>query len=107
MTRNKVRESLAAAGITVGNVTKDEIKALRVIINKHLKASGIYHGTAKLRRPKKDLRFLEMQTDQWERREAVSFNPDGFIGVAGWADDSNVQPLLSALLEWGSARSAA
>lgn len=107
MTRDEVREKLAEAGITVANVTTDEIKALRLIVNKHLKASGIYRGTAKLRRAKKDLRFLEMQTDEWERREAISFNPDGFIGVAGWADKWNVQPLLSALLEWSSTRTSA
>ncbi|MEL7966346.1 hypothetical protein AAG587_08215 [Vreelandella neptunia] len=107
MTRDEVRATLKEAGITVANVTEDEIKGLRRIVNKHLKASGIYEGTAKLRRAKKDLRFLEMQTHQWERREAISFNPDGFIGVAGWADKWNVQPFLSALLEWSSTRSSA
>lgn len=107
MTRDEIREKLQAADITTNSVTNDEIKELRLIINKHLKASGIYRGTAKLRRAKKDLRFLEMQTDQWEGREAVSFNPDGFIGVAGWADDRNFQPILSALLEWSSTRTSA
>lgn len=100
MNRDAVRNRLAKEGITTENVTVDEIKSLRVIINKHLKRSGIYNGTAKLCRSKKDVRFLEMKTDQWESREAVSFNRDGFIGIAGWADNNNVQPLLSALLEW-------
>lgn len=106
MNRDAVREQLAKAKITTDNVTESELKALRKIINKHLKSSGIYGGTAKLRRAKKDLKFIEMQTNQWENREAVSFNRDGFIGIAGWADNDNVQPLLSALLEWSTTRSA-
>lgn len=98
--RDQVRAILKEAGITVESVTDDDLKKLRRFISKHLRRSGIYHGTAKLRRAKKDLKFMEMTTEQWERREAVSFNRDGFIGVAGWADDNNVQPLLSALVEW-------
>lgn len=34
------------------------------------------------------------------RREAISFNGDGFIGIAGWADDNNVQPFLRAFMRW-------
>lgn len=35
-----------------------------------------------------------------EGRQGVTFEPDGFVGIAGWADDTNVQPLLRALLKW-------
>ena len=37
---------------------------------------------------------------EWSGREAVSFNPDGFIGFCGWADTQNSQPILSAFMEW-------
>lgn len=100
MTRDGVREGLKNAGIRCETVSDDELRRLRRIISKHLRRSGIYHGTARLARAKKDLKFIEMKTEQWDRREAVSFNRDGFIGVAGWADDGNVQPILSALVEW-------
>ena len=43
---------------------------------------------------------IEIKTEQWDRREAVSFNRDGFIGIAGWADNANVKPILDALVEW-------
>lgn len=33
-------------------------------------------------------------------REAISFNPDGFIGFAGWADWCNTQPFLRAFRRW-------
>ncbi|WP_417861918.1 hypothetical protein [Vreelandella venusta] len=107
MTREEVREKLAEAGITVANVTTDEIKALRLMIGKHLRSSGIIRGSARIARARADMRFIEMRGFYFDRREAVSFNPDGFIGIAGWADNDNVQPILSALLEWSSTRSAA
>lgn len=36
----------------------------------------------------------------FEDREGITFNRDGFIGFAGWACDSNVQPILKAFIEW-------
>lgn len=27
-------------------------------------------------------------------------NCDGFVGFAGWADDTNVQPILTAFCAW-------
>ena len=102
MDRDQARAKVAEAGITTDNVTDDQLRALRFLINKRLKSSGIYNGTARLRRPGGDLMFIEMRTEQWERREAVSFNRDGFIGIAGWADKDNVRPLIDAVAEWAS-----
>jgi len=102
MGRDQARSKVAEAGITADTVTDDQLKTLRRLINKHLKASGIYSGTARLRRARKDMKFIEMQTNQWECREAVSFNRDGFIGIAGWADKRNVRPLVEAVAEWAA-----
>ena len=44
--------------------------------------------------------YLRVDGRYWQGREAVSFNADGFIGIAGWADDQNVQPFLRALMRW-------
>lgn len=33
-------------------------------------------------------------------REAITFNRDGFIGFAGWADSGNVRPVIEAFLRW-------
>lgn len=38
--------------------------------------------------------------DQWNGREAISFNSDGFIGFCGWADTQNSQPFLNAFRRW-------
>lgn len=44
--------------------------------------------------------FLYMNSHYFTRREAISFNENGFIGFAGWADQGNVNPLLRAFLHW-------
>ena len=44
--------------------------------------------------------FLCVSGFYFSGREAISFNEDGFIGIAGWADDTNVQPFLRAFYRW-------
>ena len=44
--------------------------------------------------------FLYINSHYFTRREAISFNEDGFIGFAGWADQGNTNPLLRAFLRW-------
>lgn len=44
--------------------------------------------------------FIRVDGGYFKNREAVSFNYDGFIGFAGWADDKNVQPILSGFYCW-------
>lgn len=44
--------------------------------------------------------FLSVSGFYFSGREAISFNSDGFIGFAGWADDVNVQPFLRAFQKW-------
>ena len=45
-------------------------------------------------------RLIERDLDQWNGREAISFNSDGFIGFCGWADTQNSQPFLNAFRRW-------
>lgn len=44
--------------------------------------------------------FLRVSGFYFQGREAISFNEDGFIGIAGWADDTNVKPFLRAFGKW-------
>lgn len=41
-----------------------------------------------------------MNAHYFTRRECISFNRDGWIGFAGWADDGNTNPLRRAFLAW-------
>lgn len=101
MTRDDIRQILKDLNITCENVTPVQLLTLRDTVNKHLKLSNIYDGSAKLDKTR-DQRYMTMNTNQWKGREAISFNKDGFIGIAGWAGDSNAAPLVSALHEWSS-----
>ena len=98
---NEVRQLLKDKNITTENVTVDQLSDLRDILDKKLKESGIYNGTARLSRIK-HLKFMTMDTEQWDGREAISFNRDGFIGFAGWADSKNIKPILEATIEWAN-----
>ena len=44
--------------------------------------------------------FIRVDVECSKGREAISFNRGGFIGFAGWADDTNVQPFLRAFIRW-------
>lgn len=97
--RDHARELIAKAGITTDNVTDQQLKSLHKSVSTRMLASGNYRGSYKMMRLR-DKRFMECQTEQWQRREAISFNNDGFIGIAGWADNSNVRPILDGIADW-------
>lgn len=44
--------------------------------------------------------YLYMNSHYFTRRECISFNRDGFIGFAGWADSKNTAPIVRAFAEW-------
>lgn len=44
--------------------------------------------------------YLTVSGTWFQVREAISFNEDGFIGFAGWADNNNFKPLLVAFKKW-------
>ena len=43
---------------------------------------------------------LRCKSHYFDNREAITFNTDGFIGFAGWADKTNIQPILEGFREW-------
>ncbi|MGL6448913.1 hypothetical protein ACSZNO_21555 [Aeromonas veronii] len=102
--RERVRDTLTAAGITVDSVTVRQLRELHECLRLLLpQFTNCYEGTMRINGYRSDPAFLTMRTFSWKSREAVSFNGrDQFIGIAGWADDRNVVPLLVALLHWGS-----
>lgn len=44
--------------------------------------------------------YIRCDGAYFKGREAVSLNSDGFIGIAGWADDENVRPFAIAFKAW-------
>jgi len=68
-------------------VRKNDIKTVNGCKTLFLRCSGTMSNGGK--------RFFHFRD-----REAISFNRDGFIGFAGWADSSNVKPFISAFIKW-------
>lgn len=44
--------------------------------------------------------FLYVDAHYFTKRECISFNINGFVGFAGWADGSNVRPILKGFNKW-------
>lgn len=107
MTRDEARASWLDGGKTYLDLNLGTVQRLRNMIGKEMKASGLISGSYRMQAKIK----ISLQCDgfccelfcrshYFKDREAVTFNGNGFIGFAGWADEKNVQPILSAFVHW-------
>jgi hypothetical protein len=106
--RDAARALFADAGLTYDVLTPDSVQRLRHLINTRMKASGLLGGTYRCRQRGTvrqqngklwaDIRCVANYFP--ESRQALTFEPNGFIGFAGWADDKNVQPILDGFADW-------
>ena len=44
--------------------------------------------------------FIKVDGPYFKDREAISFNPDGFIGFCGWADSKNCIPFINGFIKF-------
>lgn len=108
-----VRQYFKECGITYNDITEGDILALVLLLNREIKKSNQMGETSvnTIRLSKRmsintkpdgtiNTCFLYMSSHYFEDRECVSFNRDGFIGIAGWADSANSNPIRRALLAW-------
>ena len=105
--RNEARDAFKSAGLTYDVLTPTSMQRLRNLINDRMKASGLILGTFRCRKRGvvKETKWgrcaeLRCKADYFDDREAVTFNTNGFIGFAGWADNQNVQPILDGFKAW-------
>jgi len=107
------RNYFTKKGLTYENVTEGDIGVLYMLLNKHVKQAnkagtmsvdtmrmstkikGKYNRNGTLKEC-----YMYMNSHYFTQREAISFNRDGFIGFAGWADEFNKAPLISAFMKW-------
>ena len=107
------RQRFAGYGLTYDDVTDGDILVLVMLLNREIKKSNKTGETSvntmslsekKIVKHKSNGAITEcylfMNSHYFTRRECISFNRDGFIGFAGWADDGNTNPLRRAFLEW-------
>lgn len=112
-TCNEAREYFTSKGLTYDSITEGDILILSMLLEKELKKSNKSGETSvstmtlskKIDMKKKTnghiiCCFLYMNSHYFTQREAISFNRDGFIGFAGWADQGNTNPLLRSFLKW-------
>lgn len=110
---NDAREYFKSKGLTYDSISEGDILILSMMLEKELKKSNKAGETSvsTITLSKKvDMKkkanghimycFLYVNSHYFELREAISFNRDGFIGFAGWADQGNTNPLLRAFLKW-------
>lgn len=105
--RKGARDAFTAAGLTYEVLTPTTMQRLRTLINDRMKESGLIKGEFRCRqraivKETKWGRYAELRckAGYFSDREAVTFNVDGFIGFAGWADNTNVQPILDGFKAW-------
>lgn len=112
-TKDEARQYFVDKGLTYDDVKEGDILILAMLLNRHFNIANKEHETcvdtmrlSEKKAIKKKSNgsiiscFLYLNSHYFTRRECISFNPDGFIGFAGWADQGNTNPILRAFLEW-------
>ena len=88
-TNDEARSYFREKGLSYDSINEGDILVLVMMCQQERKTNGAIVSC-----------FLYMNSHYFTRREAISFNQNGFIGFAGWADQGNVNPLLRAFLRW-------
>lgn len=112
-TNNEARQYFRDKGLIYDDITEGDILSLLMLLNREIKKSNkvgetsvnTMHMSSKIAMKKRTNGtiikcFLYINSHYFTRREAISFDEDGFIGFAGWADQGNTNPLLRAFLRW-------
>lgn len=103
------RDRFKALGLAYSDITRGDILILFEKINKRLKAGESalenLHMSEKISikaNHNGTIRecYLYVNAHYFTRRECISFNADGFIGFAGWADIGTSKPIIDAFNEW-------
>ncbi len=111
-TNNEARKYFADKGLTYEDIELTDVHVLKAFLKQEYKKSNKVGETSVntervsdsvyARYGEKSIIycFLYVNSHYFKQRECISFNQDGFIGFAGWADQGNVNPILRAFLRW-------
>lgn len=109
MTRTEARGLWATSGLTYVDLTPTAMQSLRNCINAAMATSGLIDGTYRCHQRVTSMRMsdgsprwveIRCRSRYFTGRQAVTFEENGFVGFAGWADDSNIQPVLAGFARW-------
>lgn len=104
--RVTARDIYDASDLALLPLTFDRMVTLRNIINREMLKDALMDGTFHMRHRStirvhsENCAELRCEAHYFDDREAVTFNANGFVGFAGWADDQNVQPILRGFVKW-------
>lgn len=107
MNREQAREAWVSNGLGYEILSHMNVQKLEACIDAAMRSSALMRGTFRIE-PRRT-RFYKLpnfavevrcKSHYFSNREAITFNTGGFIGFGGWADDINIQPILSGFVEW-------
>lgn len=105
-TRDDARARFASLGISTADLERSDIRKLENSLMEAMKGSDCLAMRIDRRRTRfldrAEGRFVSIRcrSAYFDDREAVTFNQDGFVGFAGWADDLNIRPFLDGFSAW-------
>lgn len=110
MTTDQARLKFEQSGLSYPDLGKEEMQLLRNLIAQELSTFDNKSFEMKLNKERvMDKKYVDGKLHRYSfrcsafyfsSREAITFNPGGFIGFAGWADSINVRPFIAAFCKW-------
>ena len=110
---DEARQYFKDKGLSYSNITEGDILTLTMMLNKEMKkankdcetSTGTLNLSRKINMKRKSggsiiCCDLYVDSHYFTQRGCISFNEDGFIGFAGWADQGNMNPILRAFIKW-------
>ncbi len=108
-TRAAAREFWQASGLTYSDLTAYNLRMLRGMVDRSMKRTGFMQGSYRAHQRWKlkldaDRSWADLRCRSYyfNDRQAITFEPGGFIGFAGWSDEWNVQPILDGFIKWAA-----
>jgi hypothetical protein len=112
-TNEEARDYFKNKGLTYDDIKEGDVGVLMILLEQEYRKSNTAGETSVntmhlskrvdiKRKPNGSIIscFLYTNSHYFTQRECISFNRDGFIGFAGWADDGNTNPIKRAFMRW-------
>lgn len=102
--RESMRGVFSSSALDYSIVTNLDIEKLRLMLADELESSGCFDNSFRVHSScevfKGKYADIKCSSSYFVSRQCLTFEEDGFIGFAGWADDKNIQPILRAFKKW-------
>lgn len=111
-TTEQARKYFEDSGLTYNDIEEVDFAVLLILLKKHMHRANKYNITSVDMRVSRIVNgrfktngqliecYLFVNSHYFKKREAISFNKNGFIGFCGWAGGRNHEPFINAFIEW-------